>query len=77
MNKLGLYAEDNTGYNECFQYIKVLHPILFHNFSGRLKLEYVENIFLGPTIIDFICENNLMYQPTESIITLWKLEIGE
>jgi hypothetical protein len=77
MKKVGLFSEDNVKYHECFDYIHILHPILFDKISRRLKLEYIENLFVGPTIIDFICENNLMYQPTESIITLWKLEIGE
>jgi hypothetical protein len=70
-------------YSYCFNFIYELHPKFFQDKVSKgwhpLKNDYLfldKNYNIGKTIIDFICENNLMYNNTEEIETLFKLQKG-
>jgi hypothetical protein len=78
-----LYFFEPNQYFDCFFYISELHRkffIRYHNSNKKSTLKNEYAIIYGKrdyNIVDFICENNLMYNNTEEIETLWKLETNE
>jgi hypothetical protein len=65
-------------YWELFRYIAEKHPKFFSielpNKPYISKNYY--KLHCKKHLVEFICENNLMYNNTEEIETLWKLQVG-